>query len=87
MLSKWLHDHRGPDWAILIIRDDLTATYISEGIKTVQFTITDPYALSGIHVRDLLIIVDLEGKPQHVRDMVASLNTSKNSQVVHPDDA
>lgn len=86
-LFRWLKEHRGQDWAVIIIYDDLTGMFIREETETFRFSITDPYAFSGIHVRDLLVIVDFEEKPDYVRDMVSSITTSKNSRVVSTKDA
>lgn len=84
IVRDWIADHYGYDWGVLLIDDLMRATLIKEGLGVVRWQIVDALSLSGIHIRDLLVVVDLEGKPQFVKDLVLSAATGRGSKVVSP---
>lgn len=79
-LLEWISTHHGPDWAVVIIAPDLDMVYISE-YNTFRGRVNGPYSLAGIHVRDLLVVADLEVE-DWMPSLVKSLTTSVGAKHV-----
>jgi hypothetical protein len=80
-IREWINSHLGPDWAVLIIAPDLNVVFISEGLVFRGSRPQGPEAFAGIHVRDLLVVADLDveaWKP----DLVAALTSGVGARHV-----
>jgi hypothetical protein len=81
-LHEWIMNCPRMDWAAIVIAPDMSFRYISDSL-TFRGRLTTPYALQGIHVRDLLVVVDLDDPPEDwLPTLVASLTTGANHQVI-----